>query len=214
LRHARDERRTQSVTLVVGVTGNIASGKSTVAARLAAHGATLIDADALAREALAPGGRALSAVAAHWPSAIAADGSLDRAALRRVVFAEPSARSTLNAIVHPEVARLRDMRLAEARARGDAIVVYDVPLLFEAGLEGTVDVIVFVDASEETRLRRLVEGRGLGEREARAMMNAQMPPAPKRARSHHVVDNDGTREALDAQVDQVWRALAQRTRDD
>lgn len=195
------------MTIVVGVTGNIASGKSTVAARFAEHGATLIDADVLARLALAPGTRGLAAVASRWPSVISADGSLDRAALRRIVFTDPKQRDRLNAIVHPEVARVRDKQLAAARERGDAFVAYDVPLLFEAGLEKTVDVIVLVEASDEIRRQRLAH-RGVPADDATAMMASQMPDELKRGRSNFVIENNGDYAQLLARADATWHALA------
>lgn len=195
------------MTFVLGVTGNIASGKSTVAARFAELGATLIDADALARIALAPGSAGLKAVAEKWPSAMAPDGSLDRAKLRRIVFQHPRDRQQLNAIVHPEVARLRDEQLAAARARGDSIVVYDVPLLFEVGLEHTVDAVLLVDSFEEKRRERL-EARGLSTVEADAMIASQMPSELKRPRARFVIDNNGDLASLLAHVDAIWRALA------
>lgn len=195
------------MTFVLGVTGNIASGKSTVAARFAELGATLIDADALARIALAPGSAGLKAVAEKWPAAMAPDGSLDRAKLRRIVFQHPRDRQQLNAIVHPEVARLRDEQLAAARARGDSIVVYDVPLLFEVGLEHTVDAVLLVDSFEEKRRERL-EARGLSTVEADAMIASQMPSELKRPRARFVIDNNGDLASLLAHVDAIWRALA------
>jgi dephospho-CoA kinase len=194
------------MTKVIAVTGNIASGKSTVAARLAGHGATLIDADALARLALEPGSPALAAVASRWPQ-VMNEGRLDRGKLRRLVFSDAREREALNAMVHPEVARLRDALLAAARARGDRLVIYDVPLLFEANLEHTVDVIVLVEAPEETRRERLAQ-RGLSEAESSAMIAAQMPTELKRARAHYVIGNDGDLDLLIARTDAVWRALA------
>jgi dephospho-CoA kinase len=199
------------MTLVVGVTGNIASGKSTVAARFARHGAALIDADVLARRALEPGTPGLAAVSKQWPGVITPDGSLNRAALRRIVFGNPGERERLNAIVHPEVGRLREIELATARARGEKFVVYDVPLLFEAGLERTVDIIVLVDASEHLRRERL-EQRGLSATEADAMIAAQMPASLKRARAHFVIDNNGDRAALLERADFIWNTLARGTK--
>jgi dephospho-CoA kinase len=196
------------VTLLVGLTGNIASGKSTVAAMFAAKGATLIDADELAHEAVGQGTPALEAIRRRWPSVVSGKGELDRAALRHIVFGDDRARAALNAIVHPEVARLRDVRLAEARARGDRIVIYDVPLLFEAGLEDDVDVIVLVDAPEPTRLERLTTRRGLPTRDAQAMIESQMPSSEKRGRAHFIIDNDADMSALAGRVDAVWSALA------
>jgi dephospho-CoA kinase len=197
--------------LLVGLTGNIAAGKSTVARLLAERGATLVDADVLAREAVRPGTPALAAIVARWgPGVLAPDGVLDRPALRARVFGDPAELEALNAVVHPEVARLRDAALAEARARGDRVVVCDVPLLFERDLAGDFDAVVLVDAPRDLRLERIVHDRGLREDEAMAMVAAQMPAELKRARADHVIENAGTREALAARVDEVWRALERR----
>ncbi len=199
------------VMLVIGLTGNIAAGKSSVARHFAAWGATVVDADALARTAVEPHTPALRAITARWGGGVlAADGSLDRAALRRGVFADPVERAALDAIVHPEVARLRAEAVAAAAARGDRLVVCDIPLLFEAGLTGTVDVIVLVDAPSDQRLARLVRDRGLSADEAAAMMEAQWPSARKRARADWVIDNDGTPDALEARACVVFDALEAR----
>lgn len=197
--------------LLVGLTGNIASGKSTVARRLAAHGATLIDADVLAREAVRPGTPALARIVERWGDGVLApDGVLDRGALRARVFADPRELEALNGIVHPEVGRLRDVAVAAARARGAPIVVCDIPLLFERDLAGDFDVVVLVDAPRAVRLERLVHDRGLREPEAMAMIAAQMPSELKRARADYVIDNAGTVAALDARVDELWDALRAR----
>jgi dephospho-CoA kinase len=194
--------------LVVGLTGNIGSGKSAVAQLLGARGIPVIDADVLAREVTAPGSPGLDAIVARWgPSVRTRDGSLNRAALRHIVFASGAERAALDAIVHPAVEARRDALLAEARARGDRVQVCEIPLLFEAGLTRRVDVIVFVDAPREVRLERLVRDRGLSREEALAMIGAQLPSEEKRARSDYVVDNDSTLDALGARVDDVWRAL-------
>lgn len=197
--------------LLVGLTGNIAAGKSTVAQHLTALGATLIDADLLAREAVRPRTPALDAIVSRWGHAVLTpDGHLDRPALRALVFEHPEELTALNGIVHPEVARLRDAALGEARARGDRVVVCDVPLLFERDLAGDYDVVVLVDAPRELRLERLVHDRGLHEPEAMAMIAAQMPAELKRARADVVIENAGPREALEARVAEVWRALEAR----
>lgn len=194
--------------LLVGLTGNIAAGKSTVAQQFVALGAALVDADRLAREAVRPHTPALEAIVSRWGRAVLApDGHLDRPALRRLVFEHPDELEALNAIVHPEVARLREAELAAARAGGARVVVCDVPLLFERDLAGDYDVVVLVDAPRELRLERLVHDRGLREPEAMAMIAAQMPAELKRARADHVIENGGTREALAARVAEVWRAL-------
>jgi dephospho-CoA kinase len=195
--------------LIVGLTGNIASGKSSVARRFAAHGATVIDADALARDAVAPGSRALAAIIERWgPSVISPGGELDRPALRRVVFGDPAALAALNAIVHPAVASRRAALLAEAATRGDRVVIADIPLLFESGLEGEVDVIVLVDAPAALRRARLLADRGLSDVEAEAMIAAQMPAERKRSRATHVIENAGSPDQLAARADEVWQALA------
>ncbi|HVZ47810.1 MAG TPA: dephospho-CoA kinase [Gemmatimonadaceae bacterium] len=197
--------------LHVGLTGNIGSGKSTVARLLAARGAVVLDADAYAREAVAPGTPGLAAVVARFGSgALRPDGTLDRAALGRLVFADPAARHDLEAIVHPEVARRRGAGVAAARAAGADVVVSDVPLLFEAGLAHEFDVVVVVDAPEAARLERLMAARGLSRDEARARIAAQGDAAAKRARADVVIDNAGPPDALGPQVDALWRMLAAR----
>ena len=197
--------------LVIGLTGNIASGKSTVARHFAAWGATVVDADRLARDAVAPGTPALAAIAARWgPAVLAADGSLDRAALRRVVFADPDERAALEVIIHPEVALRRAGAVAAAARRGDPLVICDIPLLFEAGLTGTVDAVVLVDAPAAVRLVRLMRDRGLDADEAAAMIAAQWPSGPKRAGADWVLDNAGTLAELEAHARTVFKTLRAR----
>lgn len=190
---------------LIGLTGNIASGKSTVARMLADRGAVVIDADLLAREAVEPGRPALAAIHARWGDAVLRPGgALDRAALRRIVFADASERAALDAIVHPAVERLRHAAEETARRRGEPLVVCDIPLLFEARLEKTVDRIVLVDAPEALRRERLVRDRGILPAEADAMIAAQQPSAGKRARADLVIDNDGTLEELEPRIDALW----------
>lgn len=194
---------------VIGLTGNIAAGKSAVAQRLAALGAHIVDADILAREAVAAGSPALRAIGERFgPEVIATDGSLDRAALRHLVFHDSDARLALNAIVHPVVDRLRRQAIAEHRAAGTRVLICDIPLLFEVGLEGSVDSIILVDAPTDLRRERLVRDRGLSAAEADAMIAAQMPSEAKRARAQHIIDNIGTRTELDAKVDLLWATLS------
>lgn len=193
----------------LALTGNIASGKSTVAALLAARGALVIDADHLAREAVAPGTDGFDAVVEQFgPSIIAPNGTLDRTALRVRVFSDPSAREALNAIVHPRVRKLRDEAVREAMARGEPLIISDIPLLFEIGLEQAFDGVILVDAPEGMRRERLVRHRGLSPDAAQAMIDVQWPSTTKRARSHWVIDNDGTTEALRARVDAIWPQLS------
>ncbi|MCC7004054.1 MAG: dephospho-CoA kinase [Gemmatimonadaceae bacterium] len=194
--------------LVVGLTGNIAAGKSSVAARLAHHGVRVIASDQLAREAVAVGSPALARIAAQFGRhVLAADGSLDRAALRRIVFADAAQRRALEAITHPEVERLRQDALARARADGLALVVCDIPLLFEVGLERQMDRVVVVDAPTEVRRLRLMRDRGLSAADADAMIAAQWPAESKRARADYVIDNDGTLAQLESRTDELLHRL-------
>jgi dephospho-CoA kinase len=200
--------------LLVGLTGNIASGKSTVSRMLSERGATIIDADVLARRAVELGTPGYERIVERWGEAVLApDGHLDRAALRRIVFSNPDELEQLNAIVHPEVERMRDRLVRDARERGDRIVVADIPLLFERHLGDNFDRIILVDASREIRLERLVTDRGLREPEAMDMIAAQMPAELKRARADLVIDNDGTLEALERRVEATWATLLQAERE-
>lgn len=194
--------------LLVGLTGNIASGKSTVARLLVARGATLIDADVLARRAVDPGTPGYERIIQRWGhDVLAPDGTLDRGELRRKVFGDADQLEELNAIIHPEVQRMRDDRLAEARARGDRIVVCDIPLLFERNLADDFECIILVDAPRPLRLERLVNDRGLRETEAMDMIAAQMPAELKRARADFVIENDGSLTDLENRVREVWAEL-------
>jgi dephospho-CoA kinase len=204
----RITRTTPTDMLLIGLTGNIASGKSTVARLLSERGATIIDADVLARRAVEPGTDAFDRIVERWGDRmVALDGTLDRDAMRATVFADQAQLEELNAIVHPEVAALRDRLVTEARERGDRIVVSDIPLLFERHLTDQFDRIVLVDAPRPLRLERLVRNRGLSETEAMNMIAAQMPAELKRARADYIIDNVGTLRALEAQVSEVWAAL-------
>jgi len=195
--------------LLVGLTGNIAAGKTTVARMLAARGATIIDADALARDAVAVGSAGHRAIVERWgDDVLGPDGDLDRAALRQLVFQEPTELEALNAIVHPEVSRLREELVSEARERGDRILVCDIPLLFERRLVDDFDRLVLVDAPRPLRLERLVRDRGLSHTEAMNMIAAQMPAELKRARADFVIVNDADLATLEERVVEVWRALS------
>lgn len=206
---ARDPQTSDlRLVLVVGLTGNIASGKSTVARLLSERGATIIDADVLARRTVDPGTPAHSAIVARWGrDVLAADGTIDREALRRIVFGQPEELEALNDIVHPHVRAMRDELVEQARARGDQIVVCDIPLLFERGLVDDFDRIVLVDAPRELRLERLVRERKLQHADAMEMIAAQMPSELKRARANYVIDNTSTLQALADRVEEIWRAL-------
>jgi len=194
--------------LLIGLTGNIASGKSTVARLLSERGATIIDADVLARRVVDPGMPAFDEIVRRWGQhVVALDGSLDRDALRRLVFSQPDQLEELNEIVHPEVAAYRDRLVAEARQRGDRLVVQDIPLLFERGIVEQFDRIVLVDAPRPIRLERLMRERALSETESMDMITAQMPAELKRARADYIIENVGTVRDLEERVSDVWQAL-------
>ena len=194
--------------LLIGLTGNIASGKTEVARIFADLGATVIDADELAREAVKPGTTALAAIGTRWGERVLnADGSLNRAAMRAIAFSNEADRQALNAIVHPAVKQLRDQLVEEARRRGDRVVVAAIPLLYEAGLERDYDRVILVDAPDDLRLSRLVRRPGIGTADAERMMAAQMPAALKRARADVVIENQSDLEALRRSVHRVWREL-------
>jgi len=188
----------------VGLTGGIGAGKTVVAGLLAGHGAVVIDADLVAREVVAPGSPGLARVVAEFGSGVLGpDGGLDRAAMAKVVFADPAARQRLNAIVHPLVVA-RSAELASGAPPG-AVIVHDVPLLVEANLAGGYDLVVVVEAPEEVRIRRLRESRGMSEPDARARMSAQASDAQRRAVADVVIENDGDLAELATTVDQVWQ---------
>ena len=195
--------------LRIALTGGIGSGKSTVAALLADHGAVVVEADQVARDVVAPGTPGASAVARRFgPAVVAADGTLDRPALARLVFGDPAARADLDAIVHPLVAQ-RSASLMAAAGPG-AVVVYDVPLLVETSRQREFDLVVAVAAPLEARLERLAE-RGLRRDQAQARLDAQATDAERAAVSWAVLDNDGSRDQLARRVSQLWqRLLAQR----
>ena len=191
----------------VALTGNIASGKSTVADVWRRLGAYIIDADVLARRAVEPGSDALRRIEEQFGPDVIVNGALDRAAMRRIVFADDAKRQLLESIVHPEVERLRREEESRAAETGATIVVHVIPLLFEAGLADRFDHVVLVDSSEQLRRDRIVQTRGLSEAEAQAMIDAQMPASEKRARSDRVIENDGTLEELEAAAEQAWREI-------
>jgi dephospho-CoA kinase len=197
--------------LNVGLTGNIAAGKSTVVEHLRRWGATIIDADELARQAQAPGGEVLAAIVRRFGAdVLAADGALDRAALRAKVMGDQAALDALNQIVHPAVRRRREELLREARERGDLLVVNDIPLLFEVLDPVQFDEVVLVDAPVPVRRTRLRAMRGLSNEEADRMIAAQMPAERKRARSNAVIENDGSAAQLERRTRALFEALRRR----
>ncbi|MCZ6754304.1 MAG: dephospho-CoA kinase [Gemmatimonadetes bacterium] len=197
--------------LNVALTGNVAAGKSIVAQLFKKWGATLIDSDVIVRELQQPGSEVLDQIVQTFGADILLhDGTLDRAALRHRVMSDAAARRSLNAIVHPAVLARRQIMEEAARARGDAILVSDIPLLFEAADPEAFDVIVLVDAPPMTRKARLVEKRGLDPLEADRLLAAQDPTETKRERSDYLIDNDGTPAELERAARAVWQALEAR----
>lgn len=190
--------------LSIALTGNVAAGKSMVAARWAQLGVPVISADELARAAVVPGSDGLDAITELFGSdVLQADGSLDRGRMREVVFGDPTARGRLEEILHPIIWRLREVWLDERRTEGADVVVSEIPLLFETGRQGDFDAVVLIDAPTDVRLSRMVEQRGLTEREARRIMEAQLDAASKREGADFVIDNDGSPEELSLAADRV-----------
>ncbi len=192
----------------VGLTGNIGSGKSTVARLLQERGAALIDADALARAATRDP-EVLARIAAELGPELVKAGELDRARTASRVFGDPEARAKLNAIIHPWVQRERDAKIASLSAQTlpPPVIVHDVPLLFETGLEKGFDAVIVVNAPLETRVKRVVARSGLSEDEVRARDAAQTPLEEKVRRADFVLENGGDLASLETQVDEVWQKL-------
>jgi len=197
--------------LNVALTGNIAAGKSTVVELFKRWGATVIDADSLAREAEAPGSAVLAAIAGRFGTdVLSQDGTLDRAALRGKVMGDDAALAALNAIVHPAVQQRRLELQRAAQERGDAIVINDIPLLFEVLDPAQFDAIVLVDAPVALRRTRLRALRGLSNQDADRMIAAQMPAQRKRPQSQYVIENAGTMAELEEQAESVFAELRKR----
>ncbi|MEW6059291.1 MAG: dephospho-CoA kinase [Actinomycetota bacterium] len=198
--------------LLVGLTGGIGSGKSTVAGLLEKRGAVVFDADRLAREAVSPGTAAHDRVVERFgPNVLAPNAELDREALAEIVFGDPDARRDLEAIVHPEVRRLFYEGCEEYRGT-DRIVVLSAPLLVEAGMHDEFDVLIVVSTAEETAAERLMRDRGMSEPAIRSRIAAQMPLEAKAENADFILDNDGTPDDLEGQVDCVWQALQARAK--
>jgi dephospho-CoA kinase len=192
--------------ILVGLTGGIGSGKSTVSAALAARGAVIVDADAVVRDVQQPGSPVLQAMADKFgPEVIAADGSLNRAAVAAVAFADPEALKALNAIVHPAVGAEMNRRVM-AELPTDHVVVMDIPLLTENPREGLQGIIV-VDVPVETQVQRLVQFRGFDEADAMARIGKQSTRQARLATAGFVVDNSGDLAALEPQIDALWQWL-------
>jgi dephospho-CoA kinase len=190
----------------VGLTGGVASGKSTVGRILTELGAVVIDADALARDVVAPGTEGLALVVAQFgPDVVASDGSLDRAALGAHIFADVAARRRLEAIIHPRVRALAAQ--IEARAPSGSLVVHDIPLLIETGQQDTFDAVIVVDVPTEVQRQRLQDLRGMSAAAAEARLAAQATRAERLALATYVIDNVGTFEDLRQQVTEVFQVL-------
>jgi len=198
--------------MIVALTGNVAAGKSTVAALFRHWGAAVLDADQVVRELQRPGTPVYHRIVERFgPGIVDAHGELDRPALRRLILADAAARADLNAIVHPAVRAQREGLVAAARAGGARIVVADIPLLFEASDPAEYDAVVLVDAPTPLRRQRLVTMRGLPPEDADRLIAAQMPSEGKRRRSDFVIDNDGDRTQLERRARDVWLALEARS---
>jgi dephospho-CoA kinase len=193
--------------LLVGLTGGIGTGKSTVARMLEKRGAVVFDADVLARQAVAPGTPGFDQVVERFgPNVLAPGGGLDREALASIVFSDPAARRDLEGIVHPEVRRMFAEGCEEYRD-SDRVVVFSAPLLVETGMHTAFDLLIVVSAPVATQIERLMRDRGMGERDVQARIAVQLPLEAKAEVADILVDNEGTLEELERRVELVWRDL-------
>jgi dephospho-CoA kinase len=190
-----------------GLTGNIGSGKSTVARLLAARGVPVVDADQIAREVVLPARPALREIAARWPSAISPDGTLDRKALAARVFADPKERAELNQIVHPRIAEEVSARMGALAGAGHPVAVYEAALIVETGLHTGLDGLIVVTAPEQAQISRLQSRDAMNDAEVRSRMAAQLPIAEKLRHATVVIDNAGSEADLHAQVDRLLAAM-------
>lgn len=196
---------------VVGLTGGIATGKSTVASLFARWGASVLDADQVAREVVEPGSPALAAIVeAFGADALDADGRLDRPAMRRRIASDPQARRTLEAITHPAILKTIAERLATWAAEGRELAVVEAALMVETGSYRMYPEVVVVSADPEIQVRRVMARDDVGEQDARAMLATQLPMAEKEAAATHVIRNDTDRAALEARAREVFDALSRR----
>lgn len=197
--------------VLVGLTGGIGAGKSTVAALLASRGAVVLDADRIVRELQEPGTDVYRQIVARFgETVVLPDGSIDRAKLGEVVFGDDDARAALNAIVHPVVMESIAEQIQSYSSEPDTVVVLDVPLLVEVGGGEGLDLVVVVDAPEDVRVQRLVAERGMDPEQIRVRMAAQATPEQRRALADVVITNDGDMTALARQVDELWKTIEER----
>ena len=193
---------------VFALTGTLAAGKSAVARLFERWGATIVDADRIVHELQRPGEAVYDAIVRRFGADVVADdGTLDRAALRAIVLEHPDMRGDLERIVHPAVEARRRAAIADAARHGAAVVVVEIPLLFEAADPAAYDGVVVVDAPRGERMRRLTENRGIDVAQAEALMAAQWPPEQKRRRATWIIDNDSTTDALEQRALEVWNEL-------
>jgi dephospho-CoA kinase len=198
--------------LLVGLTGGIGTGKSTVARMLERRGAVVFDADVLARQAVGPGTPGFDQVVERFgPNVLAPGGGLDREALASIVFSDPAARRDLEGIVHPEVRRMFAEGCEEYRD-SDRVVVFSAPLLVETGMHTAFDRLIVVSAPVATQIERLMRDRGMAERDVQARIAAQLPLEAKAEVADIHVDNEGTLEDLERRVERVWRDLDDQAR--
>lgn len=192
----------------IGLTGGIGSGKSTVTALLRERGVSVIDADVIARETVAPGSPVLAELArAFGEDIIRSDGTLDRQGLAARAFADRQATEILNAITHPAIERRTQELFDQVEAAGEPLVIWDMPLLVDKGYHEQMDGVIVVDVAVDERVRRLVEGRGLTEEDARQRIAAQVPDEVRLAAADWIIDNNGPVQALVGQVDALLRQL-------
>jgi dephospho-CoA kinase len=192
---------------VLGLTGGIGSGKSTVARLIAGLGVPVMDADQLSREVVEPGQPAHADVVKAWPEVAGADGRIDRKRLGAIVFADPAARARLEAIMHPRIQALAEARFADLAAKGHTLVFYEATLLVESGRYKDFDGLVVVTASPETQLQRVLARGGLTPEQAQARIDAQLPLLAKVRVADHLIDNDGSLAETQAQVERLIAGL-------
>ena len=195
---------------LIGLTGGAGSGKTTVAEMFRELGATVVDADEASHEVYAPGSPGFDAVVSEFGPEYVRDGRIDRERLGELIFQDEDARHRLNAIVHPLVRLWMSARTIEAERDGAYVVIHDVPLLFENGLQDIYSDVVLAYVPEALQLRRLVEGRGLAKDRAEAIIASQTPIEEKRGRAQHIIDNSGSREATREQVKNIWAEVSAR----